>query len=251
MICTICRAFRSRAGATLSPVIGSAGGRAGAVHIFLRRATSTDCCASRCSGRTMMGRGGASLRHDGFASLDARASRHAGNAAARPRGGSTGRSAGTRARPVPGGRRAGRLPGRPVRAARRRRRPRRRAGRDAAPGAELRQPARRRMAAAVLPDPLQRDPGPAARVMVCGAGTSGWLPGGARHDDEAGEDPLEQVPDAASRAPAAAGRDEAMQHLDGPCGACRRASSRRSRCAASRASTSRRPRRRWAAARAA
>ena len=42
----------------------------------------------------------------------------------------------------------------------------------------------------------------------------GWLPGGSRHDDEAGEDPLEQVPDAAPEPLQQLAADEAMQHLD-------------------------------------
>ncbi len=42
----------------------------------------------------------------------------------------------------------------------------------------------------------------------------GWLPGGSRHEDEVGEDPLEQVPDAAPGPLQRLADDEAMQHLD-------------------------------------
>ncbi len=42
----------------------------------------------------------------------------------------------------------------------------------------------------------------------------GWLPGASRHDDEAGEDPLEQVPDNAPEPVQQLATDEAMQHLD-------------------------------------
>jgi RNA polymerase sigma-70 factor (ECF subfamily) len=42
----------------------------------------------------------------------------------------------------------------------------------------------------------------------------GWLPGAARHDEEGGEDPLEQVPDAAPEPLQRLAADEAMQHLD-------------------------------------
>jgi RNA polymerase sigma-70 factor (ECF subfamily) len=42
----------------------------------------------------------------------------------------------------------------------------------------------------------------------------GWLPGASRNDDEAGEDPLEQVPDTAPEPLQQLATDEAMQHLD-------------------------------------
>ena len=42
----------------------------------------------------------------------------------------------------------------------------------------------------------------------------GWLPGASRHDDEAGEDPLGQVPDNAPEPLQQLATDEAMQHLD-------------------------------------
>jgi RNA polymerase sigma-70 factor (ECF subfamily) len=42
----------------------------------------------------------------------------------------------------------------------------------------------------------------------------GLLPGAARHEDEVGEDPLEQVPDAAPEPLQQLATDEAMRHLD-------------------------------------
>ena len=42
----------------------------------------------------------------------------------------------------------------------------------------------------------------------------GWLPGASRHEDEAGEDPLEQVPDTAPEPLQQLATAEAMQHLD-------------------------------------
>ena len=42
----------------------------------------------------------------------------------------------------------------------------------------------------------------------------GWLPGASRHEDEAGEDPLEQVPDSAPEPWQQLATAEAMQHLD-------------------------------------
>ncbi len=42
----------------------------------------------------------------------------------------------------------------------------------------------------------------------------GWLPGASQRDHEAGEDPLEQVPDAAPGPLQQLAADEAMQHLD-------------------------------------
>ena len=42
----------------------------------------------------------------------------------------------------------------------------------------------------------------------------GWLPGASRHEDEVGEDPLEQVPDAAPEPLQQLATDEAMRHLD-------------------------------------
>jgi RNA polymerase sigma-70 factor (ECF subfamily) len=42
----------------------------------------------------------------------------------------------------------------------------------------------------------------------------GWLPGSSRHDDEAGEDPLEQVPDSAPEPWQQLATDEAMGSLD-------------------------------------
>jgi RNA polymerase sigma-70 factor, ECF subfamily len=42
----------------------------------------------------------------------------------------------------------------------------------------------------------------------------GWLPGASRREDEVGEDPLEQVPDAAPEPLQQLAADEAMQHLD-------------------------------------
>lgn len=42
----------------------------------------------------------------------------------------------------------------------------------------------------------------------------GLLPGAARHEDEAGENPLEQVPDAAPEPLQQLAADEAMRHLD-------------------------------------
>ena len=42
----------------------------------------------------------------------------------------------------------------------------------------------------------------------------GWLPGASRHDEEAGEDPLEQVPDTAPEPLQQLATDEAMRHLD-------------------------------------
>jgi RNA polymerase sigma-70 factor (ECF subfamily) len=42
----------------------------------------------------------------------------------------------------------------------------------------------------------------------------GWLPGASRHEDEVGEDPLEQVPDSAPEPLQQLATDEAMRHLD-------------------------------------
>jgi RNA polymerase sigma-70 factor (ECF subfamily) len=42
----------------------------------------------------------------------------------------------------------------------------------------------------------------------------GWLPGSSRHEDESGEDPLEQVPDAAPEPWQQLATDEAMERLD-------------------------------------
>jgi RNA polymerase sigma-70 factor, ECF subfamily len=42
----------------------------------------------------------------------------------------------------------------------------------------------------------------------------GWLPGASRQEDEAGEDPLEQVPDSAPEPLQQLAADEAMRHLD-------------------------------------
>jgi RNA polymerase sigma-70 factor (ECF subfamily) len=42
----------------------------------------------------------------------------------------------------------------------------------------------------------------------------GWLPGASRHEDESGEDPLEQVPDSAPEPWQQLATAEAMQHLD-------------------------------------
>ena len=42
----------------------------------------------------------------------------------------------------------------------------------------------------------------------------GWLPGASRHEDEAGEDPLEQVADSSPEPLQQLAADEAMQHLD-------------------------------------
>ena len=80
----------------------------------------------------------------------------------------------------------------------------------------------------------------------------GWLPGASRHEDEAGEDPLEQVPDTARPSPCSSSpRTKPCSTWTTPCVGCRHDSSRRSRCAASKDSTWRLRRPRWAAARAA
>jgi RNA polymerase sigma-70 factor (ECF subfamily) len=42
----------------------------------------------------------------------------------------------------------------------------------------------------------------------------GWLPGTFRHEDEAGEDPLEQVADSSPEPLQQLASDEAMRHLD-------------------------------------
>jgi len=68
-LCINAATFRSPALQPVGPAVVAARGRAGEVHIFLRRATSTDCSAGRCLGRTMMEpRGARVYGMHGFAS---------------------------------------------------------------------------------------------------------------------------------------------------------------------------------------
>ncbi|MCK7492509.1 MAG: hypothetical protein MZW92_13675 [Comamonadaceae bacterium] len=137
-------------------------------------------------------------------------------------------------------------------AARPRRRARRRAGRDAAPGAQLRPASERGVEAALLPHPLQRHPRlPAARHRPLADLRHAAGPAARRRRRR------RTIRSSACRErrtgaePAADGRRSDAAARAGAGSGCRRASSRRSRCAASRAWTSPRRRRPWAVQKAA